>query len=220
MSSSEFGFEQIVYKEIKVELIPANAIPSKLSGDASYLLWPWFSFEVLLKLDVRGGGNFARIQEKFGPAISLTDLADQSLCSQGPDAAALSRAILATNTGIIWFTAVNEWDKEITCLLVTNLCHNFSRHSPSFTHITELYQIISSDLDRIPDTHSIGSWQWWIWMSGADPTLRPHSQRRLWTRIPSPPLSTSSIISFPSDKRWACGKLSISVDVKMINWIN
>ena len=37
---------------------------------------------------------------------------------------------------------------RIACLFVTNLCHNFSRHSPSFTlvHITELYQIISSNL--------------------------------------------------------------------------
>ena len=40
VSSSEFDFVQIVYEEIKVELIPANAIPSKMSGDASYLLWP------------------------------------------------------------------------------------------------------------------------------------------------------------------------------------
>ena len=114
---------------------------------------------------------------------------------------------------------VNGLRRSRLCLWQICVTTSVVLHHPLLS-FTELYQIISSDLDPIPDTHSIGSWQWWIWMSGVDPTLRPHSQRRLWIRILSPPLSTSSIISFPSDKRWACGKLSISVDVKMINWIN
>ena len=96
VSSSEFDFVQIVYEEIKVELIPANAIPSKMSGDASYLLWPWFSFEVLLKLDVRGGGSLQESRKSLAPLSHSQSWPVTRLCSQGPDAAALSRAILAT----------------------------------------------------------------------------------------------------------------------------
>ena len=41
-------------------------------------------------------------------------------------------------------------------------------------------------------TYCIGSWRGMVWRSAGAPTPRSRSRRRLWTRIPSPPLSRAS----------------------------